>query len=100
MAVVIKMGDVITLHFESARRDQVMTLLATQPRPRTDISCRGQHAPGERVALAASLYAARGVQLTALRRQILELMWKSGRAKGAYELIEVLKLRNLASGAA
>ena len=39
------------------------------------------------------LCSARGVQLTELRRQILELLWESGRPTGAYELIEVLKLR-------
>jgi Fur family zinc uptake transcriptional regulator len=71
-----------------------MTLLSLQPRPCADTSCRGQHAPGERVALAASLCGTRGVQLTALRRQILELLWESGRPTGAYELIEALKHRD------
>ena len=70
-----------------------MTLPSTQPRPCTDSNCRGQHAPAERVALAMSLCSARGVQLTELRRQILELLWESGRPTGAYELIEALKLR-------
>ena len=37
--------------------------------------------------------ATRGVQLTELRRQILELLWASGRPTGAYELIETLRLR-------
>ena len=67
--------------------------MAHQPRPCTDSNCRGQHAPAERVALAMSLCSARGVQLTELRRQVLELLWESGRPTGAYELIEVLKLR-------
>ena len=70
-----------------------MALLSIQPRPRTDPNCRGQHAPAERVALAMSLCGTRGVQLTKLRRQILELLWESGRPTGAYELIETLKLR-------
>ena len=70
-----------------------MTFLSA-PRPGTDSNCRGQHAPAERVALAVSLCGARGVQLTTLRRQILELLWESGRPTGAYELIEALKLRN------
>ena len=70
-----------------------MTLPSTQPRPCTEPNCRGQHAPAERVALAMSLCSARGVQLTELRRQILELLWESGRPTGAYELIEALKLR-------
>ena len=65
-----------------------------QPQPCTDPDCRGQHAPAERVALAMSLCSARGVRLTELRRQILELLWESGRPTGAYELIEALKLRD------
>lgn len=71
-----------------------MTLLSIQPRPCTDSNCRGQHAPAERVALAMSLCGARGAQLTTVRRQILELLWESGRPTGAYELIEALKLRD------
>ena len=71
-----------------------MTLPSIQPRPCTDSNCRGQHAPAERVALAMSLCDARGAQLTTLRRQVLELLWESGRPTGAYELIEALKLRN------
>ena len=71
-----------------------MTLPSIQPRPGTDSNCRGQHAPAERVALAMSLCDARGAQLTTLRRQVLELLWESGRPTGAYELIEALKRRN------
>ncbi|WP_421709213.1 Fur family transcriptional regulator [Algihabitans sp.] len=71
-----------------------MTLRLPQPRPCKDPHCRGQHAPAERVALAVSLCDARGTQLTKLRRQILELLWESGRPAGAYELIEALKLRD------
>ena len=41
-----------------------------------------------------SLCGERGVQLTTPRRQILELLWESGRPTGAYALIEALKLRN------
>ena len=64
-----------------------------QPQPCTDPDCHGQHEPAERVALAVSLCSARGVRLTELRRQILELLWQSGRPTGAYELIEALRLR-------
>ena len=71
-----------------------MALLSIQPRPCTDSNCHGQHAPAERVALAMSLCSARGAQLTKLRRQILELLWESGRPTGAYELIEALKQRD------
>lgn len=70
-----------------------MALQSIQPQPCTDSNCRGQHAPAERVALAMSLCSARGVQLTKLRRQILELLWQSGRPTGAYDLIEALRLR-------
>jgi len=71
-----------------------MTLLSIQPRSCTDTSCRAKHALSERVALAASLCGGRGAQLTKLRRQVLELLWESGRPTGAYELIEALKRRD------
>ena len=70
-----------------------MTFPSTQPRPCTEPNCRRQHEPAERVALAMSLCSARGVQLTGLRRQVLELLRESGRPTGTYELIEALKLR-------
>ena len=71
-----------------------MTLPSIRPSPCTDPDCRGRHVPAERVAMAMSLCDARGAQLTTLRRQVLELLWESGRPTGAYELIEALKLRN------
>lgn len=71
-----------------------MTLVSIEPRPCADPNCRGPHASAERVALAMSLCSARGAQLTELRRQILELLWASGRPTGAYELIEALKHRD------
>ena len=71
-----------------------MSSLSIQPRPCTDPKCRGQHAPAERIALASSLCDARGVRLTELRRQILDLLWESGRPTGAYELIEALKQKD------
>ena len=71
-----------------------MTLVSTEPRPCADPNCREQHATAERLALAESLCGARGARLTPLRRQILELLWESGRPTGAYELIEALKLRD------
>ena len=70
-----------------------MTLVSIEPRPYADPRCRGPQAPAERVALAMSLCGKRGVQLTRLRRQVLELLWETGRPTGAYELIEALKLR-------
>ena len=71
-----------------------MTLVSSEPRPCTVPNCRGQHASAERVALAMSLCGERGAQLTDLRRQVLELLWESGRPTGAYELIEALKRRD------
>ncbi len=65
-----------------------------QSQPCTDPDCRGQHLPAEQVALAVFLCRARGVPLTKLRRQVLKLLWESGRPTGAYELIEALKLRD------
>jgi len=70
-----------------------MTSSSIQPRPCTDTDCRGQHAPAERIALAALLCGERGVKLTKVRRQILELLWESGRPTGAYDLVKALKLR-------
>ena len=71
-----------------------MTLVSIEPRPCADPNCRGPHVPAERVALAMTLCGERGVQLTKLRRQVLELLWESGRPTGAYELIGALKLRD------
>ena len=59
-----------------------------------DSNGRGRHNPGERVALAASLCGSRGARLTKLRRRVLELLWRSGRPAGAYELVEALKLKD------
>lgn len=71
-----------------------MTFSSIEPRLCADTNCHGQHAPAERVALAVFLCGARGVRLTKLRRQILELLWESGRPTGAYELVETLKMRD------
>ncbi len=67
---------------------------STQPRPCTDPDCRGQHSPRERVALAVSICEKRGVQMTQLRRGVLELLWASGGPTSAYELIEAVKGRD------
>ena len=45
-------------------------------------------APDEQVTLAAELCAQRGARLTAIRRLILELLWRRSEPMGAYELIE------------
>ena len=45
-------------------------------------------APDEQVTLAAELCAQRGARLTAIRRLILELLWRRNEPMGAYELIE------------
>jgi Fur family transcriptional regulator, zinc uptake regulator len=55
-----------------------------------DPECNGDHEPTERVRVAASLCSARGVNLTEVRRQILELLWEHGGPAGAYDLIEAL----------
>ena len=71
-----------------------MTKPPARTRPRTDTDFRGRHSAREWVALAVSLCEGRGVQITALRRRVLELLWASGRPTGAYELIEAVKLRD------
>lgn len=71
-----------------------MTISLIQPQPCTDPNCHGQHVPAERIALAVSLCSTRGVRLTKLRRQILELLWEIGRPTGAYELLETLKQKD------
>ena len=71
-----------------------MTKPPIRPRPCTDPNCRGEHSPRERVALAVSICEARGVQMTTLRRHILELLWANARPTGAYELIEALRIEN------
>lgn len=63
-------------------------------RRRCDPVCPRGHAPRDRLALAATLCAARGAHLTAARRQILELLWKNDRPTGAYELIDALNRRD------
>lgn len=68
-----------------------MTLPSNQPSPCSESCCRGDSTPAERVALAVTLCRERGARLTAVRRQILELLWESGRPTGAYELIETLR---------
>ena len=65
---------------------------AVRPRPCTDPDCGGGHSPNERIALAVSICKSRGVQMTALRRRVLELLWERGRPTGAYELIEAVGL--------
>ncbi len=89
--VVMLDRNVITLRSSNSRRDMVMRPTSIQPVPCSDPGCRGDHVPGERVALAASLCDERGAQLTELRRQVLELLWEFNRPTGAYELIEALK---------
>ena len=71
-----------------------MTRASTRPRPCAEPDCRGGHSPGERVALAVSICERRGVQMTRLRRRVLELLWASGGPTSAYQLIEAMKQRD------
>ncbi len=71
-----------------------MTKRSARPRPCSSSDCHGQHSPEERVALAVSICEERGVQMTDLRKCVLELLWASGRPTGAYELIEAVKIRD------
>ena len=71
-----------------------MTEPPTRPQPCTDPNCRGQHAPDERVALATAICHERGVQMTDLRRGILELLWTGRGPTSAYQLMKALKRRD------
>ena len=71
-----------------------MTKASARPRPSADPDCRGRHSPRERVALAVSICERRGVQMTKLRRRVLELLWASGGPTSAYQLIEAVKQRD------
>ncbi|HSS65815.1 MAG TPA: Fur family transcriptional regulator [Gammaproteobacteria bacterium] len=42
------------------------------------------------MANAAAVCAERGARLTVLRRRVLEILWRSHRPLGAYEILEVL----------
>ena len=48
------------------------------------------HCVSDALARADGLCAARGVRLTALRRRVLELVWKSHRPRGAYDMLDEL----------
>jgi len=50
-----------------------------------------QQCVSEAIAKAEHLCTARGVQLTAIRHQVLELIWESHKAIKAYELLERFK---------
>ena len=71
-----------------------MTEPSARARPSTDTDSRDPHLARERVALAVRICEGRGVQMTALRRRVLELLWASGGPTSAYQLIEAIKLRD------
>ncbi len=49
------------------------------------------HCLEEALNRAATLCAARGVRLTALRRRVLELVWGGHKPLGAYDILDTLK---------
>ncbi|MCB1788811.1 MAG: transcriptional repressor [Gammaproteobacteria bacterium] len=49
-----------------------------------------RHCMHEALRTAEHLCASQGVRLTAIRRRVLELIWRSHRPSGAYELLEQL----------
>lgn len=55
--------------------------------------CHVHETPAERLAQAEKLCAARGGKLTGQRRMVLEALLDSGRAVGAYDLIEMVTER-------
>lgn len=90
----VEKTNVITYHLIATRIIEPMAYPAIQSRPPNVSTRREQQAAAEQIALAMNLCRRRGVRLTPLRRQILELLWESARPRGAYELIEVLELIN------
>ena len=75
-----------------------MTKPIIRPRPCTDPDCRGPHSPPERIALAEAICEGRGVQLTELRRRVLELLWASRGPTSAYQLMEAIRLSDSRAG--
>ncbi|MCY3879103.1 MAG: transcriptional repressor [Rhodobacteraceae bacterium] len=71
-----------------------MAKTKTRPEPCTESSCHGRHSSEERIALAESICARRGVQMTALRKRVLEMLWAGGGPTGAYQLIEAIKIED------
>ena len=69
-----------------------MTRSFIRPQPCNDPDCRGPHSPPERIALAESICEERGVQMTELRRRVLELLWDGRGPTSAYQLMEAIKL--------
>lgn len=57
------------------------------------------HCVGQAVDLATSLCERRGVRLTALRKRVLELVWRSHKPVGAYEVLDWLKSEDQRSAA-
>ena len=52
-----------------------------------------EHCIADALTRADALCAERGARLTALRRQVLELVWTSHRPRGAYAILEDLSQR-------
>ena len=57
------------------------------------------HCVDQAVDLAGRLCARRGVRLTALRKRVLELVWRSHKPVGAYEVLDWLKSEDQRSAA-
>ena len=71
-----------------------MAFVTKSPQNRTASSLIGERAPAERLALAMALCNERGVRMTSLRRQVMELLLERAYPTSAYELIEALKHKN------
>jgi len=67
------------------------------PAPNPLPSHNHQHCVDQALATAEQLCAQRGVQLTAIRHQVLELIWQSHKAVKAYELLDRFKPLNSAA---
>lgn len=68
-----------------------MTILA-EPPPHTDtLAHNHQQCVDDALKIADHLCTERGVQLTAIRQQVLALIWESHKAVKAYELLDRIK---------
>ncbi len=57
------------------------------------------HCVGQAMDVAEALCARRGVRLTALRKRVLELVWRSHKPVGAYEVLDWLSAEDQRSAA-
>jgi len=68
-----------------------MTILAEPPSHTDTLAHNHQQCVDDALKIADQLCTERGVQLTAIRQQVLALIWESHKAVKAYELLDRIK---------